>query len=117
MSYDHLHNNTECAPFLIFKYHDCKYFLFLIIDYVKVSIFLKCVKAKALTLNSNRKSNHIPGSIPSVLGESAGAKMVTYRITTLLIKKKISTLISVPFMLYMLMKNSNLHYYSLFTTL
>lgn len=32
--------------------------------------------------------NYVPGSIPSVLGESAGANMVTYLITTLLERGK-----------------------------
>lgn len=33
-------------------------------------------------------NRHVPGSIPSVLGESYGAKIVAYRTTTLLRRRK-----------------------------
>jgi hypothetical protein len=41
------------------------------------------LKAISLTV-----SVFLPGSIPSVLGESRGAKIVTYRTTTLLQRRK-----------------------------
>lgn len=44
-----------------------------------------CVNERGL-----RRQEEKPGSIPSVFGESAGANMVTYRITTLLAKEEIT---------------------------